>query len=329
MSEILCENRFDEYLNSCKKYNIHPKINTLINSNMPTDMLRLPNIIYHGPKGIGKYSQVLLGLKKYSPTELKYEKKLTVIFNKLLYYFKVSDIHIEIDMSLLGCNAKLLWNELYTQMIDIACVKSNKSLIIVCKNFQDIHSELLDIFYSYMQTLNYMNIKLIYILITNHISFIPDNIINISKKISIGRPNKSVYNRCISNINMTDIDINDISNIKSIQLDRTLMNPHEITCNKIISYILDYKHLNFTALRESCYDILIYHLDVYECVWYIFRYVIKNNMLTGNKINNVSIKMYTFFKYYNNNYRPIYHLENYILYLISEIYDLNKFCKSV
>ena len=32
--------------------------------------------------------------------------------------------------------------------------------------------------------------------------------------------------------------------------------------------------------------------------------------------------MYTFFQYYNNNYRPIYHLESFLLYLVSEIHEL-------
>ena len=35
--------------------------------------------------------------------------------------------------------------------------------------------------------------------------------------------------------------------------------------------------------------------------------------IEGNKILN---KTYRFFQYYNNNYRPIYHLESYLLYLI-------------
>ena len=69
-------------------------------------------------------------LKRYCPTELKYEKKLTVNFNKSQLYYKVSDIHIEVDMSLLGCNAKLLWNDIYNQLIDIACIKSNKTFCI-------------------------------------------------------------------------------------------------------------------------------------------------------------------------------------------------------
>ena len=39
-------------------------------------------------------------------------------------------------------------------------------------------------------------------------------------------------------------------------------------------------------------------------------------------MSNILLKTFVFFKYYNNNYRPIYHLENYLLYLIKVIHNL-------
>jgi len=47
-----------------------------------------------------------------------------------------------------------------------------KTGIIVCKNFHKIHSELLDVIYSYFQK-NFNNIFLHFILITEHVSFLP------------------------------------------------------------------------------------------------------------------------------------------------------------
>ena len=49
-----------------------------------------------------------------------------------------------------------------------------------------------------MQTTHYISVKLIYVLITDQISFIPDNIVNMSRIIHIPRPNKTMYNKCIS-----------------------------------------------------------------------------------------------------------------------------------
>ena len=41
----------------------------------PNKLNQLKNIIFFGPSGTGKYTQMLKSIKKYSPTELKYEKK--------------------------------------------------------------------------------------------------------------------------------------------------------------------------------------------------------------------------------------------------------------
>ena len=317
MTAKFYETHFEDYLNTNNKRDLHPKINKEVFTKLPEKIEELPNIIVYGPKGIGKYTQVLKLLKRYSPTELKYEKKVTVNFNKSQLFYKVSDIHIEVDMSLLGCNAKILWNDIYNQLIDIACIKENKTFVIVCKNFQEIHSELLDNFYSYMQTTYYMSVKLIYVLISDQISFIPDNIVNMSRIIHIGRPNKTSYNKCISKKITSDIDINDITNIKNVHSKiKQLMNPHEVTCNKILACINNYKEMQFSQLRDLCYDIFIYNLDIYECIWYIIRTLTNEKKIPDERISDVLLSAFNFFKYYNNNYRPIYHLENYILYLL-------------
>ena len=103
---------------------------------------------------------------------LKYEKKISLTYDKKQYFFKISDIHYEIDMAILGCNSKLLWHEIYQQIIDIISAKAEKSGIIVCKYFHEIHSELLENFYSYMQENNpsIINIKYMHKLPKCHIS---------------------------------------------------------------------------------------------------------------------------------------------------------------
>ena len=102
-------------------------------------------------------------------------------------------------MSLLGCNSKLLWHEIYTQIIDIISAKTDKSGIIVCKYFHEIHSELLENFYSYMQQNNAISIDIKFIIITEELSFISDNILNCCEIINISRPSKTNYNKCSKN----------------------------------------------------------------------------------------------------------------------------------
>lgn len=309
---------FEEYISACKKNNLHEYI-----TYKPSSIEQLNNVILYGPSGCGKYTQSLKIIQKISPSKLKYEKKLTVIFNKQLFNFKLSDIHIEIDMSLLGCNAKILWNDLYNKILDIAIAKPNNSFIIICKNFHQIHNELLENFYSYMQTIHFNTIVLKFILITEELSFINNNIVNRCEIISVPRPTKAKYIKCIENINISKINISKIMNIKDTiaLINNNNIKPHENICNYIIKKMIDTEDLNYASFRDNIYNLLILNMDIHESIWYILHELYKLQKLKKENIINILKKMYIFFQYYNNNYRPIYHLESFLLYLISEIHE--------
>ena len=325
------DSHFEDYIVNNSKTSLHPFLNELYNS-FPEKIQDFKNLIFYGPKGAGKYSQMLSAIKHYSPSELSYEKKLNVLYNKNNYYFKISDIHYEIDMSLLGCNSKLLFNEIYNQIVDIILAKTEKSGIIVCKYFHEIHSELLEVFYSYMQTNTNSSIDIKFIIISEHISFIPDNILNCCQLISIPRPSRSNYNKIIEHANKTfNIDVsldknselNELTNIKNIYSQtKELMLPHKFICMKIINSINNINSITFLSMRDQLYDIFIYNLDVYECINYILEELIKTNKIKENHCNEVIMKTYSFLQYYNNNYRPIYHLENFIYYLVMKVNSL-------
>ena len=208
------ESHFDEYIQAVNKQNLHPSLQKKYNE-FPKKMSDLKNIIFYGPSGTGKYTQMLHSIKKYSPSELKYEKKLTCVYNKNNYYFKISDIHFEIDMALLGCNSKLLWNDIFINITDVLSARINKNGIIVCKNFHKIHSELLECFYSYIQQ-NDNNINIIYIFLSDSVTFIPENILNTCNIISVPRPSKCAYNKILPKKMPTYINLNKIYNIKNL-----------------------------------------------------------------------------------------------------------------
>ena len=81
--------------------------------------------------------------------------------------------------------------------------------------------------------------------------------------------------------------------------------------------------MHFLYFRDTLYDIFIYNLDVTDCVWYILDCLIKQKQVKNNDMSNILIRTYKFLKYYNNNYRPIYHLESYLFYLTSIIHGYN------
>ena len=316
------ETHFEEYINENNRLNLHPKLNKLYEK-FPLQLQNLKNVIFYGPNGTGKYTQMLKSIKKYSPTDLKYEKKISLTYNKQQYFFKISDIHYEVDMSLLGCNSKLLWHEIYQQIIDIISAKTEKSGIIVCKYFHDIHSELLENFYSYMQKNNDTSIDLKFILITEEISFIPDNILNCCEIINISRPTKTLYVKCIKSKLPTKLKPENITNIKILHVyNEELMMQYKIICNKIIHNIININDLHFLKFRDILYDIFIYNLDMSDCIWYILSKLIEERRIKKEYISVILKKTYCFFQYYNNNYRPIYHVENYLLSLAKIIHEL-------
>ena len=340
------ETHYDDYINSVEKYNIHPELVNLFEK-FPKKNNELNNCIFYGPTGSGKYSQVLKLIKKYSPSELKYDKKITLQNDKQTYIYRISDVHYEIDMSLLGCNSKIIWHEAFLQIIDIISVKQDKFGIIVCKNFHLIHSELLEIFYSYIQQYNsHSVIKLKFFILTEHISFIPTNILNSCQIINIKRPNKDEY-KIMMNINseksnnkttvnngidlLNNIELEGILNLKESRYFPLINNTEgipkdifNIICDNIIQEMSKKEQLSFTDFRDTLYDILTYNLDVTECLWYILRYFIENNYLNSQDITDILDKSYYFLKYYNNNYRPIYHLESIMFYIINKIHKYDE-----
>ena len=315
------DSHYEEYIQSVNNVSLHPTLTKKLQS-FPDNLNQVKNVIFYGPSGVGKYSQVLNCIKKYSNSELKYEKKLTVSFNKNNYFFKISDIHFEIDMSLLGCNSKLLWNEIYINIIDVLSARVNKSGIILCKNFHKIHSELLECFYSYIQR-NNTDVNLVFFLVTENISFIPDNIINNFYTISIPRPTKLNYNKILNKKITGSTNVKDISNIKNELTSTNSFRTNIIKyVDKLYNVIDNPETLKFTQFRDLIYDIFIYDMEIGYVLWLLLSKLILNKKLSQDNLTKVYLDTFSFLQFYNNNYRPIYHLENYLYNLINKIHGL-------
>lgn len=410
------ETHFEEYIQAVDRYNLHPEM-VKYRDMFPDPLSHFGNLILYGASGIGKYSQALKLIQKYSPSALKYDKHMILQTEKQTYTYRISDIHYEIDMALLGCNSKMVWHEIFGQIVDIVSMRADKNGIIICKNFHFIHTELLDIFYSYMQQYNHpqLNIHIKFILITEHVSFLSSRILENCRIIQMKRPSKEIYeehlllnhgilgetpslevNNCVNNNisngvrsppppppgtilgqrgaskrvippentvvssvstpiqkntqPLSDIFIKQISkisrnkhnvssaenkildninhtdilNLKELHVLSTTKAepPKEIfnnVCDAIIKDLLNPNTLVITTFRDTLYDILIYNLDAVECFWYILTHFIVLQKIRASDISHILEKTYTFLKYYNNNYRPIYHLENIFLLLLTKL----------
>ena len=306
-------------------------------ASLSEDIEYIPNIILYGPPGCGKYSESLKIMLKYSISDLKYEKKMIIKTAKNEHIIKISDIHYEIDMENLTCNSKVLFNDIYKNIVDVIESSKDKKGIILCKNFHNISNEIIDNFYTYMQKNLHNNIIIKFIILTENLSFIPENIKNICKilyysKLSVSnyiKLSNSYNKKILQNKEKNSMIVNNLSNInilKYIDLSNENMkflNYKEEICNKLINIIIT-NNVDYNYIRNILYDLLIYNFNISECIYCILTSVLSNKKSINdtNIINNIMIKTCIFFKYYNNNYRPIYHLESYILYLI-KIYNEN------
>jgi hypothetical protein len=310
---------FEEYINEVEKHNYHSDL-AKIYDKFPERIEDFKNVVFYGKSGVGKYSQMLYAIKRYSPSSLKYEKKMCITLQdkkKSNYFIKISDIHYEIDLALLGCNAKTLWNQIYYQICDAVRAKpaGNKHGMVVCKNFHEIHNELLDNFYSYMNDTSFLR----FVIITEHISFIPDNIINSCRLISVKTPAISSLQSFLKKASKKNTQI---VNLKDAQGHfKELIEPHSVVCSKIIKMIT-MDEPDFLKLREHIYSLFILQYDIAECVWYVLNNLISSGFIPQDRVFDVLKKQYEFYQLYNNNYRPIYHLEKFFLYLC----ELRLFC---
>ena len=120
-----------------------------------------------------------------------------------------------------------------------------------------------------------------------------------------------------------NLKLENITNIKILQLNNEeLMLQYKIICNKIINNLININDMNFLKFRDILYDIFIYNLDITDCIWYILSFLVEKDKIKNEDLSKILLNTYCFFQYYNNNYRPIYHVENYLLYLAKLIHTL-------
>jgi len=93
-----------------------------------------------------------------------------------------------------------------------------------------------------------------------------------------------------------------------------------VVCDALLRDMMSPDTLQIAEFRDKIYDILVYHLDAVECVWYILSHFVETQRLKGDGLYAVLAKTHVFLKQYNNNYRPIYHLENMLIFMMNHVH---------
>lgn len=345
-----------EIINDNSVYSFNKELLAIINDENTngTKYDKFSNYIFYGPPCSYKYKSALKLIQYFSPSNLKYEKKLYISVPKTEFYIKISDIHYEIDIENFIYNSKSLWNDIYNIIYNSVASSDVKKGYIVLRNFDKINCDLLDLLYNYMQRELFSSILIRFIIITECISFIPDKIINVSKILYFSKLTKKniyalsnkanklffksqslEYKTVEDSIAGKNNDITlesesilykvnnpNIYSILDISNNINYIEHHKSICETYITTLTS-NNYNIRNIRTLLYDILIYNLSCQECFFYIIQNLILRKIINVNTICDLIIHSLIFFKNYNNNYRPIFHLESFTLYLI-ELANENK-----
>lgn len=273
--------KFDQYINNILINNYHKDKEHIYDSFSDNINDVNTHFIFFGKKNIGKYSQSLYFVSKYSKNNLKYKKKIQIDNSKLVYNIHLSDVHYEIDFEYLTHTSKTVWFTIFNTIYESAITEPNKKFII-CKNFHKISQELLSIFYN---TLNSKN-KFIFILLCETVCFFPENLVD----------------RC------------DMIRFSKVKQDNIIKKKNEILSyhNNVMLEIVKSKTVNYQKLRVTIYDIFTKQYCIYDVIWFLIKELKIDNIKILQHINSCC-------KLYNNNYRPIYHIERLILLIHENI----------
>ena len=177
-------------------------------------------------------------------------------------------------------------------------------------------------------------VQIYFILVTEHISFLPNNILDHCSILRVKRPSvDDVCSCCVVNKQkggaikivreLGEQSMQHLMNLKEIYSFSLLDSADDIpkdhfnmVCDALIQEMT--KIMNgtegapLTQFRDLLYDILIYNLDGMECIWYIYCHFVKEGFLVldSPENRNAMYKLMTIFKQFGNNYRSIFHLEN-------------------
>jgi hypothetical protein len=239
----------------------------------------MDNIIIFGGENSNKTSAALNIIREHSPSKLKYKRKIELEINGENYYFNISDVHFEIDFDLLGTNETTIWGEFITHVFFII-ESSKQNHIILCKNIHTMKDELLQIFYTFIRNKN-----ITFIFTTQHVSFLPLTLKNKCRIIHLKKGTSVDYST-----------------------------QYVTYCNDIIDFVKE-KKSDLFLLRELLYNLLTYNCNMHTCFYYIYSSLLKSGHIKSDNFN----ELIEIVKKYNTNYRPIYHLESFVIHLMLQM----------
>lgn len=252
--------------------------NYLSKNDVKMNMLGKEHFLYYHHNHMENYANVLKDLQLQSPSTLKCNRKTFIHYNQEEHVFKSSDIHIEIDFELLGVIEFGMFVEFIRHIEE--CINKPHTYV-VCLHFNNVQGELLDVMYAFLN-----RPRITFLFLSDQISFLPPSILNLVKIVRSKSSNTSTYNTMF----------------------KTRM-------DEMIEWITHDEEHSFLEWREKAYQILIWNDSIHDSFSYMMEKLIEKEYIEEKHLNTVFSNYYDIIYMYNNNYRTIYHLERFIIFL--------------
>ncbi len=238
--------------------------------------------LVYGKNPMENYVYCLKQMESISPSALKYSRKTMIEYQGQELAFSMSDVHVEVDFAILGVNEYSIFFELFRHISEnLVLNHKNRRLYIVCLHFDHIKKELMDVFYNFLD-----HVKIAFVFLVKHVSYVHPYIL---KRTTI-KKTKS----------------NDVSKFEERFTSRI---------DAMIPHIVGNNAWSLFQWREKLYELLIVNDNIHDCFAYLIQRLVEAEYLNDENVDSFFPRYAEIMEKYNNNYRTIYHLERFIVYV--------------
>lgn len=278
---------------------LHPLILETIDR-LPTKLQDMRSTVIHGPPGSGKYSIALAIAGGFSPSALRYEKKMVVECDGKSqphdFSLPMSDVHFEVDMGVSHCGSRTGWGQVHRSIVEAVQIRREKSAIVLCRGVDAADSDLLSTLESFMRPTS-GGVDLRYILVTDHLGVLPQSLRARCTIIAVPRPARSVNLRVRGRV-MPEEEIEVMS------------------ARGALAALCDSPAPSLYGLRDAVYAGLTRNMDLSKWSWHMMReWGMRAGAVDVELESQAFDALLTFARGHAASYRPIFHLERLALSL--------------
>ena len=305
---------------STKYISFHPEILTKLDKIQSSSKLRQSNLVFFGPNAVGKRTLAVRYICAYHKTNgLACKKTILVKLSKRDFPLKISKLHIELDPSNILNNCRQNWDKVFETIKDITLSSPTHQKFIILHNVEKTNQDILNCLYAYMQNLE-PNIRLQFIILTSSLISLPFSITQRCQCIRVKRPSR---NKIINQLgNSLDYKAH------SDRLETLYNYPFGVKENDPAFICLIDMVMN-KATKFNDADIMdlrnhLYHLQIDKCGCQELPREITKALaphISPDTKSELGKHLGSIVQGLAYAYRPIYHLENLVLYLSSQIHE--------